>query len=236
MTSRKRLTYDLAIILILLLVPWVIEIFHALGWISWKDLGLRPRSVSGLTGIFTMPFLHGDFKHLLSNSIPFLVLGSALFYFYREASWRVLGGILLGTGLILWFIGKHGTNHIGASGMVYGLVAYHLTGGLIRKNRNLMAFALLVVFLYGGFIWSLFPDFFPDQNISWEGHLAGLISGVVMAILCRKCGPAPDPVMADEEVEEVEEVEGTGNSVEGTGDSRQSFSGEISQTYNRTIT
>ena len=206
-TAYKRLKYSLIIAFLLLMAPWAIEIAHALHWADWNDFGMRPRDLSGLAGIFTMPFLHGDFKHLLSNSIPFLVLGSALFYFYREASWKVLGGILLGTGIILWIIGKHGTNHIGASGMVYGLVAFHLTGGIIRKNRNLMAFSLLVVFLYGGFIWSLFPDFFPDRNISWEGHLAGLISGLVMALLCRKCGPAPDPVLVDEEVEEVEEVE-----------------------------
>jgi membrane associated rhomboid family serine protease len=207
MNSPKRLLYSLSVTGLLLLIPWALEISFALGGPDWKDFGLRPRDFNGLWGILTMSFLHSGFQHLLSNSIPFLVLGSALFYFYRESSWKVLGGILLGTGLILWFIGRYGTNHIGASGLVYGLVAFHLTSGMIRKNRNLMAFSLLVVFLYGGFIWSIFPDFFPDQNISWEGHLAGIISGIVMAVLCRRCGPAPDPVMQDEEVEEVEIVE-----------------------------
>lgn len=187
------------IVLLLLLLPWAAELMVWLGGPNWKDYGLRPWNPTGIVGIVTMPLLHSGFPHLLSNSIPYFVLGSGLFYFYRESSWRVILGVMLGSGLILWFIGKPGTNHIGASGLVYGLLSFHLTGGLIRKNRNLMAFSLLVVFLYGGFIWSLFPEFFPDQNISWEGHLAGLLSGVVMAVLCRRCGPEADPVLTDEE-------------------------------------
>jgi hypothetical protein len=145
----------------------------------------------------------------MSNSVPFFVLTAALFFYYREVAWKVLGWIVLVTGVALWFIGVKGSNHIGASGLVYGLVGFHLTSGIIRRNRNLTAFAFLVVFLYGGFIWSIFPDFFPDKNISWEGHLAGLISGIAMALVCRGCGPSSDPsldeIWGDEDDEEDEE-------------------------------
>lgn len=203
--SRKRITYSLLIVMLLLLLPWAVHIYAWLFDDVVLNYGLRPWRLEGLAGIITMPFLHSGTDHLVSNSIPFFVLGSGLFYFYRESAWKVLFWIALLTGLWLWFIGKPGSNHIGASGIVYGLVGFHFTGGLIRKNKNLMAFALLVIFLYGGFIWSIFPDFFPDRNISWEGHLSGLTAGVLMAFVCRKCGPQPDPTPFDDECDDDED-------------------------------
>ncbi len=110
--------------------------------------------------------------------------------------------IIILSGTIIWFIGNRGTIHIGASGVIYGMAGFHLTSGIIRRNRNLMAFALLVVFLYGGLIWSIFPDFFPGRNISWEGHLAGLLSGVVLAVIYRNSGPGADPDPSDIEEED----------------------------------
>jgi membrane associated rhomboid family serine protease len=197
--SSKRLIYSVVITLILLLPPVALAIWTHFGDDHLLRYGMRPWDLTGLLGILTMPFLHGGPDHLISNIIPFFVLGSGLFYFYRETAWKVLCWITILTGIWLWFIGKPGSNHIGASGVVYGLVAFHLTSGAIRKNRNLLAFALLVVFLYGGFIWSVFPDFFPDRNISWEGHLAGLTAGIAIAWLFRRKGPKPDPVMPDDE-------------------------------------
>lgn len=206
--AQKRITHSITVVLLMLLLPWGVHLYAFLfddpDVISY---GLRPWRIEGLLGIVTMPFLHGGINHLVSNSIPFFVLGSGLFYFYRESAWKVLFWIALLTGIWLWFIGSKGSNHIGASGIVYGLVGFHFTGGIIRKNKNLMAFALLVIFLYGGFIWSIFPDFFPDRNISWEGHLAGLTAGVLMAFVCRKCGPQPDPTPFDDECDDDDDEE-----------------------------
>ncbi len=196
---KKRLIYSIVIILLLLLLPWGVQIFQWTAGHSLIPYGLRPWRLYGLMGIITMPFLHQGFNHLMSNSIPLLVLGSGLFYFYRESAWKFILWMMVMSGLILWFIGKADSNHIGASGLVYSLVSFHLTSGVIRRNRHLMAFALLVVFLYGGFIWSLFPDFFPDRNISWEGHLAGLIAGIVTALLFRREGPQTDRVILEDE-------------------------------------
>jgi membrane associated rhomboid family serine protease len=197
--SGKRLFLSVLTTSIMILLMWGVQGYVVLVSEAPLRFGLRPWSYEGFLGVATMPFLHGGFDHLISNTIPFFVLGSGLFYYYREAAWKVLLWILILTGLGLWFIGKPGSNHIGASGVVYGLVGFHLLGGVIRKNRSLMAYALLVVFLYGGFIWSLFPEFFPDKNISWEGHLAGLVSGLMMALACRSCGPENDPAPTDDD-------------------------------------
>lgn len=195
--SGRRLAYSMSVALLLLLIPWMVHLYAEVWSPEILKFGLRPQEFKGLLGIGTMHFLHGGIDHLMSNSVPFFVLTAALFFYYHEVAWKVLGWIALMTGVGLWFIGVQGSNHIGASGLVYGLVGFHLTSGIIRRNRNLTAFAFLVVFLYGGFIWSIFPDFFPDKNISWEGHLTGLISGIVLALVCRKCGPAADPAPDD---------------------------------------
>jgi len=203
--SGRRVAYSLFLAGLLLLVPWGAHLYAHFIDGSVLQFGMRPWDPSGFLGIVTMPFLHGGTDHLVSNSIPFLVLGAGLFFYYRDVAWRVLGFIVLFTGVTLWFIGTPGSNHIGASGVVYGLVGFHLMGGVIRRNRHLMAFAMLVVFLYGGFIWSIFPDFFPDRNISWEGHLTGLAAGVIMAFRCRGKGPESDPVLPDDDEDDDED-------------------------------
>ncbi|PJB58339.1 MAG: rhomboid family intramembrane serine protease [Bacteroidetes bacterium CG_4_9_14_3_um_filter_41_19] len=136
-----------------------------------------------------MPFIHGGWSHLMANTVPFLVLSTALFYFYREISWKVLIGIWLLSGMWVWFGGRPSW-HIGASGVIYGLSAFLFLSGIIRDVKGLAALSLIVAFLYGSMIWGVFPDFFPkEKNISWEGHLGGLVSGVIMALYYRTQGP-----------------------------------------------
>lgn len=157
--------------------------------IKFFEYGVHPLHWDGLPGILLMPFVHSGFKHLMANSVPFLILGTALFYFYRELSIRVLIGIWLLSGIWVWFGGRGDSWHIGASGVIYGLSSFLFFSGLIRKNTQLAALALVVAFLYGSMIWGLFPDFFPKENISWEGHLGGFISGIILAFYYRKSGP-----------------------------------------------
>jgi membrane associated rhomboid family serine protease len=219
--AGKRLLFSMVIMLFLLLLPWGVQLYIMLsGDASLVRFGLRPWDPGGLWGIASMHFLHGGFDHLFSNTIPLFVMGSGLFFYYREISWRVLLWMMLITGVFLWFIGAAGSNHVGSSGIVYALVGFHLTGGVIRRSRRLKAFALLVVFLYGGFVWSVFPDFFPDRNISWEGHLSGLTAGIILAWYYRSQGPLPDPRPADDDCmddddEECEETDSDVNTGEG---------------------
>lgn len=175
-----------ACIVALMLAVKIIEV--ALG-LDLSRFGLMPQSARGLFGILTLPFLHGGWEHLASNSIPILVLGTALYYFYPTLANRVILLTYLLSGLLTWCLGSPGSIHIGASAMVYGLNLFLIVSGFIRGNRMLIVISLVVVFLYGGFVWGMIPDLAILQNISWEGHLSGAIVGIMLAILFRKEGP-----------------------------------------------
>jgi len=174
--------------IIILSLMWLVKLIEVLYNIRFVELGVQPRNWRTLTGIITMPFIHSDWNHLISNSTPFLFLSTMLFYFYRELSWKILLLIWFLTGAWLW-IGGRDSFHIGASGVVYGLAAFLFFSGVFKNNRRLLTLTLIIAFLYGSMIWGFFPDFFPDKNISWEGHLFGFISGSLLAFYYRKQGP-----------------------------------------------
>ena len=177
--------------LLFIALMWMVKGFETLWDISFAHLGMYPLRWSGLLGIITMPFLHSNWDHLISNTFPFLFLATMLFFFYKELAWKILIWIVFLTGIWLWF-GARGSYHIGASGVVYGLAAFLFFSGILRNNRRLLSLTLIVAFLYGGLIWGFFPEFFPKKNISWEGHLFGFISGLLMAVYYRKDGPEED--------------------------------------------
>jgi len=173
---------------IILLLMWLVKLIEVLFDFRLVELGVQPRNWKTLGGIITMPFIHSDWNHLISNSTPFLFLATMLFYFYRKLSWQILLYIWLLTGVWLW-IGGRDSFHIGASGVVYGLAAFLFFSGVLKNNRRLLTLTLIIAFLYGSMIWGFFPEFFPDRNISWEGHLFGFISGALLAFYYRKEGP-----------------------------------------------
>lgn len=146
-----------------------------------------------MLGILTAPFFHSthdiegniDVSHILNNSVPFLLLGTVMFYFFKDLSYQIFTWLFIGTGLWLWSFGRP-ANHIGASGIVYALFGFLTVSGFLRKNKNLLSTSMLTVFLYGSMIWGIFPS---DPKISWEGHLSGLAIGIVLAVYFRKRGP-----------------------------------------------
>ncbi len=174
-------TFPLAFVLVL----WLVKIITLLFDWDIYHYGIYPQDISGLKGIIFSPFIHGSFSHLASNSIPLLVLGSALFYFYREVAPRVVIASILITGIWVWIIARE-SYHIGASGVVYSLAAFLFVSGILRRHPRLMALSLLVAFLYGGMVWGIFPI---KDHISWESHLMGLIAGVILALFYRGYGP-----------------------------------------------
>lgn len=184
---------------------WVVKLFEEASGISLSSYGMAPRDARGIYGILTYPFLHRDFSHLTSNSIPLLFLGTALFYYYRRFSFQVFLQLFFISGIWLWILGKQGSIHIGASGLVYGLTAFHVTAGLIKRNNGLLAFSLLVMFLYGSMVWGIFPDFYPKRNISWEGHLAGMAAGILLAFFHRHQGPPRDRYEWEDDEEQSED-------------------------------
>lgn len=160
----------------------VVEMFFDLDFYTW---GIFPLSAKGIAGIFLSPFIHSDLNHLINNTLPILVLGFTLFYFYREVAWGVLALSILITGFWVWVFARE-AYHIGASGVVYSLVTFLFVSGVIRKHPRLMAISLLVVFLYGSMVWGILPI---RERISWESHLMGSISGILLAINFSKFGP-----------------------------------------------
>jgi membrane associated rhomboid family serine protease len=150
--------------------------------LDFNNFGIRPRTVEGLRGILFSPFIHGDIKHLFNNSIPLLILSMALFYFYKNISWQILlFGVLL-TGFLTWGIGRP-SNHIGASGLIYLLASFLFFKGIFSKYYRLIALSLIVVFLYGGMLWFVVP---VEPGISWEGHLSGMITGFLFALIYKQ--------------------------------------------------
>lgn len=150
------------------------------GWYL-NRLGVYPRSIKGLPGIFLSPFVHSSVSHLYHNTLPLLVLSAALFYFYRRIAWKVLGWGLVLSGLLTWFLARPAW-HIGASGVIYMLVSFIFFKGLFARNYRLMALSLLVVFLYGSMVWYVLP---VDDKISWEGHLSGAIAGFFLSLFFK---------------------------------------------------
>jgi membrane associated rhomboid family serine protease len=144
--------------------------------------GILPRTVSGLQGVVFSPFIHSDISHLYNNSIPLLALLAALQFFYTKQSFSVIVYGILFSGLITWFIGRE-NYHIGASGLIYVLVSFIFFKGLLTKYYRLIAVSLTVIMLYGGMLWYVFPE--VDDTISWEGHLAGLITGFGLSLIYK---------------------------------------------------
>lgn len=194
--------------LVLVMAMWVVFLFNIKYNLNLELYGIQPHQTFGLKGILFMPFLHENFEHLFSNSIPILVAGFFLFYYFKNLTWLILSFIWLGSGIFLWFVGESGTLHIGASGVVYGLVFFLLTSGIFRGHRQLAAVSLIMVFLYGSLMWGLFPEYVRllKENISWEGHLGGAISGTLIALILLKKGPKkPIETIVDTEDDDTDE-------------------------------
>lgn len=192
---------------LLLLTLWMVKLIEVGFQISFAEYGLQPQTLSGLRGILFSPFLHADWAHLSANSIPLFLLSAGLFYYYGKKAGTILLLSWFVTGLWVWIFARDTGIHIGASGVVYALASFHFTGGLLRREPRMMAFSLLVVFLYGGLLWGVIPDFYPGKNISWESHLLGGIAGIVLAFAYRGEGPQRKVYHWDESEEEIEYIE-----------------------------
>lgn len=165
---------------------WLVKIIEVLFDVDFSRFGIYPLTLQGLRGILFSPFIHADFTHLFSNSLPLFLLSIALFYFYSEVALKVFIWTYFLTGLLVWFAGREAW-HIGASGLVYGLASFLFFSGIIRRYFRLIALSLLIVFLYGSMVWGLFPGVY--KNVSWESHMLGFFSGAALAIFYRKQGP-----------------------------------------------
>ena len=180
---------------ILASIMWLIKILEVVLGQDWGKYGLYPKEIFGVKGIITMPFLHGDFSHLMANTVPLIVLWGFIHINYQDVARKIVIWTILTTGLWTWSFARPNF-HIGASGLVYGLISFVLVSGFLRRDRASLALSLLVVFLYGGFIWGMIPQ--EGNNVSWEAHLSGGIAGLVFAFAFHKYEPKLDDSLEEE--------------------------------------
>ncbi len=200
MNEVKRYFQPLIFPAIFTAIIWLVKIVEIIFQSDFHTWGIFPLKAEGLPGILLWPFIHGDFSHLISNTFPLLVLGWALFYFYQGLAIRITLLTWLISGLWVWVFARPSW-HIGASGIIYGWAAFLFVSGIIRKHPRLMALSLLVAFLYGSMVWGIFP---LRERMSWEGHLMGMIAGIVLALFYRDQGPQPKKYSWDYEGEDDE--------------------------------
>lgn len=174
---------------------WLIHLIAVMFSINLSPFGVLPGSFSGMIGILTSPLIHGSFSHLISNTAPLIILGISIFYFYPKKAYASFLIIYLGTGILVWLLGRE-VYHIGASGIVYGYVSFLFFNGLFRKDNKSIALSLLVVFMYGGLVWGILPGM---KGISWESHFFGAVMGLIAAFIFRKTDPPKKYDWEDEE-------------------------------------
>lgn len=175
---KTSLSYSFFIILIL----WIVKIIGFIFGTDFHTLGIFPRSLFGLFGVITSPFLHGDFQHLIANTLPFLILSTILFFFYKRKSVLIFILLWITSGLLTWIIGRSSW-HIGMSSVIYAIASFLIFGGFFSKKVLLIVVSLVVIFAYSGLIFGIFPT---ESRISWEGHLSGAIAGFFWAYIMRK--------------------------------------------------
>ena len=186
MNEKKKFITSLILPVAFVFLLWVIKISEIIFNLDFSGFGILPGSFNGLPGILFAPLIHANIKHLFSNSLPLLFLGSGIIYFYRNASYKVILIIYLGTGILDWIFARK-AYHIGASGIIYGFVTFLFFSGIIRRDTRAIALALLVTFLYGSLIWGILP---LDSSVSWESHLFGSIMGIFCAFLYKGSDPS----------------------------------------------
>lgn len=199
-TEKKIFKYSLLFSVIIVGIFWLVKLTENILDLDLSEFGILPLQIEGLRGIIFSPFIHSSYDHLISNSIPFLILAFALFYFYRNLAYRILFLIYILSGLCVW-LGGRDSYHIGASGIVYGLASFLFFSGVLRKDANLLTIGIIVVFLYGSMFWGIFPI---KPGISWESHLWGSASGLLLALYYRHQGPVRPAASWENEPEEEE--------------------------------
>lgn len=194
----NALIYPFLLVAIMAIVHFAQYVFD---W-NLNVYGIYPRKLTSLLGILFTPFLHGDFNHLFNNTVSFIILCGALFFFYKKIALRVLFWIYMMSGFWTWISARE-SYHIGASGVIYGIFSFLLVSGFLRKNLQLIGLSFFVVFVYGSMVWGIFPI---KVEISYEGHLWGFVAGIVLAFYYKKQGPQKvEHVWEDEDDEGVDE-------------------------------
>ncbi|QOC21146.1 rhomboid family intramembrane serine protease [Wenzhouxiangella sp. AB-CW3] len=183
-SHRARSNFRLAIRLTLVFVTvvWLVYAIDRLLGLELARFGLRPREADGLLGLVTTPLLHGSLTHIASNSLPLFVGGVAMLFLYPNSALRALPAIYIGSAALAWIFARPSI-HIGASGLVYGILAFVFVSGILRRDLRSVGVSLMIWFFYGSMVWGVLPT---QPGTSWELHASGMAIGVIMAVLYRR--------------------------------------------------
>jgi len=185
--AGRNFLLALRIVLGFVIVIWSVFLFDQLTRSGLVRYGLVPREGIGLLGLITTPLLHYNLGHIGSNTLPLLIGGTMMLFLYPNSALRALPAIWIGSGLLAWIFARN-IVHIGASGVIYGLLAFVFISGVIRRDMRSIGAALVVWFMYGSMVWGVLP---AAPNMSWELHASGMILGVVTALLYRDWDQPP---------------------------------------------
>jgi membrane associated rhomboid family serine protease len=204
-SQRARRNFVLAIKITLgfMAVMWSVFLFEQLLAIDLSRFGLRPREGIGLLGLFTTPLLHGNLAHIGSNSAPLFIGGVAMLFLYPNASVRALPMLYIGSAALAWTFARPSL-HIGASGLVYGILAFVFVSGILRRDLRSVGVSLMIWFFYGSMIWGVLP---AGRSMSWELHASGLVIGVLLALVYREWDRPPLKRYEWEDEPDEEEIE-----------------------------
>jgi len=181
MNTGKRLISAAKTAFMPVMILWIVHLIKVLGNFQWGNWGIFPREIKGLYGIFLAPWIHGDFSHLLSNSVPLFFLTTLILFFYQRVAITSFILLYLLTGALVWVFARP-VYHIGASGVVYAMVSFVFWNGIFRRNMKSVVLALVVMIMYSGYFAGIVPG---EKGISWESHLLGAISGIVVSFMMK---------------------------------------------------
>lgn len=165
----------------LIIFIWLVHSLQFISGIDFGFYGVYPRTFFGLRGVLFSPLIHGDWSHLIANTPPLFAMSALIMFFYRKVAVPSFTLIYVLSGLAVWGFGRS-VFHIGASGVVYGLVAFVFFSGIFRRNLKSIILALIVLMYYGSMFLGILPG---KEGVSWESHLLGAVVGVVIAFLYR---------------------------------------------------
>ncbi|KAA3596860.1 MAG: rhomboid family intramembrane serine protease [Candidatus Scalindua sp. AMX11] len=161
------------------MVIWIIELVNLFTGHRLSSWGILPRTVKGLSGIPLSPFLHASLRHVMVNTIPLATLGGFVILQGRRLFFEITIIIILVSGSLLWLFGRS-SYHVGASGLIFGYFGYLVVRAWYDRSLRSFLIAFFTIFLFGGMMWGLLPTLSP---VSWEGHLFGLLAGILAAYI-----------------------------------------------------
>jgi membrane associated rhomboid family serine protease len=167
-------------------VLWVVQVLNAIDDYRLDRFGVKPRAFDGLWGVVTMPFLHSSYGHLLSNTIPVVLIGWVVLL-AGASTWAVVSGlVVVGGGLLTWLVAPGDTVIVGASGLVFGWLGYLLARAYFSRRLRWIVVAVLVLVFFGTLLFGLFPSL--NSDVSWQAHLCGFAAGIGAGALLHPRG------------------------------------------------